>query len=92
MVVIQQVTREVRGEGLWDLLYTNDLVITAESEKEAVRKFSVWKKEMLTRRLQVNIKSMVATKCILCSSHNFTFSEFLRLKLKTVYLEFLLSQ
>ena len=39
VVVMQEVTRDARGEGLWDLLYADDLVITAESEDEAVRKF-----------------------------------------------------
>ena len=48
-------TRAARGEGLWDLLYADDLVITAESKEEAVRKFGVWKREMETRRLKVNI-------------------------------------
>ena len=42
-VVMQETTRAGRGEGLWDLLYADDLVITAESEEEAVRKF-VWKR------------------------------------------------
>ena len=48
-------TREARGEGLLDLLYADDLVITAESEEEAVRKFGVWKIEMETRGLKVHI-------------------------------------
>ena len=34
---------------------TDNLVITAESEKEAVRKFGVWKREMETLGLKVNI-------------------------------------
>ena len=46
VVVIQEATKEVRGERLWDLLYTDDLVMTAESEEEAVRKFGVWKRGM----------------------------------------------
>ena len=37
------------------MLHADDLVITAESEEEAVRKFGVWKREMETRRLKVNI-------------------------------------
>ena len=36
-------------------VYKNGKQITAESEKEAVRKFSVWKREMETRELKVNI-------------------------------------
>ena len=43
--VMQEATREARGEGLWDLLYADDLVITAESEEEAVRKFGEWKRD-----------------------------------------------
>ena len=37
-----------------DLLYAN-LMITDESEKEAARKSGVWKREMETRGLKVNI-------------------------------------
>ena len=48
MVVMQEVTRATRSEGLWDLLYTYDLLITAQSEEEANRKFGVWKREMET--------------------------------------------
>ena len=43
------------GEGLWDLLYGDDLVITGESEEEAVRKFGVWRREIETRGLKVSI-------------------------------------
>ena len=55
VVVMHKATRAARGEGLWDLLYADDLMITAESEEEAARKFSVWKREMETRGLKVNI-------------------------------------
>ena len=54
VVVMQEATREARGEGLWDLLYAHDLVIAAESE-EAIKKFGVWKREMENRGLKVNI-------------------------------------
>ena len=43
VVVMQEATRTARGEGVRNL-YANDLVITAESEEEAVRKFGAWKK------------------------------------------------
>ena len=52
---MQEATRAARSEGLWDLLYAYDLVITAESKKEAVRNFGVWKREMESRGLKVNI-------------------------------------
>ena len=64
VVVMQEATRAARGEGLWDLLYTDDLVITAKSEEEAVRKFSVWKREKETRGLKVNInKTKLMVMC-----------------------------
>ena len=49
VAVMQEAAREARGEGLWDLLNVNDIVITGESEEEAVRKFGVRKREMETR-------------------------------------------
>ena len=56
VVVMQEATRAARDERLWDLLYADDLVITTESEKKAVRKFGVWNlREMETRGLEVNI-------------------------------------
>ena len=55
VVVMQEATRTARGDNMWDLLYADDLVITAESEEEAVRKFSIWKREMETRGLKVNM-------------------------------------
>ena len=58
---MQEETRAARGEGLWDLLYADELVITAESEGEAVRKFVVWKREMETRGLKININKIKLT-------------------------------
>ena len=53
--VMQEATRAARGEGLWVLLYVDNLVITAESEEKVIRKFGVWKREMETRGLKVGI-------------------------------------
>ncbi len=44
IVVMQEATKEARGEGLKELLYVNDLVLMAESEEEAVEKFRAWKR------------------------------------------------
>ena len=52
VVVMQEATRAARGEVLWNLLYANDLVITVESEEEAVRILVYGKKEMETRGLK----------------------------------------
>ena len=36
VVVMQEAVKAARGEGLWDLLCANDLVITVESEEKVV--------------------------------------------------------
>ena len=55
VVVMQEVTKDVRGESLWELLYADDLVIIAESEEQVVRRFNEWKTELKTRGLKVNM-------------------------------------
>ena len=40
-VIMKEATRTARGEGLRNLLYADELVITAESEEETVRKIGV---------------------------------------------------
>ena len=55
VAAMQEATRAARGEGLWDLLHVDDLVIAAESEEEAVTKFGVWKRKIETRGLKVII-------------------------------------
>ena len=57
VVVMQEATRAARGERSWDKSYADDLVITAKSEEEAVRKFGVWKIEIETRVLTVNMNN-----------------------------------
>ena len=46
----------IRGErrGLWELLYADDLVITAESEEEAISSFNSWKAGLEKRGLKIN--------------------------------------
>ena len=55
VVVVQEVTKDLRGESLCELLCTDDLVIIAESEEQVVRKFNEWKRELETRGLKVNM-------------------------------------
>ena len=40
-----EATREVRGDSIWRLLYTDELVLTAESEQRVVGMFERWKQE-----------------------------------------------
>ncbi len=56
IVVMQEATKEARREGLKELLYADDLVMMAESEEEAVEKFTTWKGEMERRGLRVKME------------------------------------
>ncbi len=62
IVVMQEAAKEARREGLKELLYADDLVLFAESEKEAVEKFRTWKREMERRGLRVNIEKTKVVK------------------------------
>ena len=65
ITVMEEATKAARGEGPWELLYADDLVLTAESEDEAVNMFNRWKGEMEKRGLKVNMektKTMVTGK------------------------------
>ena len=55
VVVLQEVTKDVSGESLWELLYVDNLVIIAKSEEQIVWRFNVWKREFKTRGLMVNM-------------------------------------
>ena len=55
VLVMEEATREVR-EGLWELLYADDLVITAENEEGAIDRFNDWKTGMENRGLKINME------------------------------------
>ena len=55
VLVMEEATRGDR-RGLWELLYADDLVITAESMAEASERFNSWKRGMETRGLKVNME------------------------------------
>ena len=54
-IVLEEATKECRTEVPWELLYADDLVLTARSRSEVIDKFSVWKEAMEKRGLKVNI-------------------------------------
>ena len=56
IVVMQEATKEERGENLKELLYADDLVLMAETEEEVVERFSAWKRGIEKRGLKVNMK------------------------------------
>ena len=65
ILVIEEATKECGGGSIWELLYADDLVLTAESKEEVERKFVDWKQAMARRGMKVNIgksKIMVTGK------------------------------
>ena len=64
-LVMEEATKECRRGLPWDILYADDLVLTAESMDELVLQFGRWKDALETRGLKVNIsktKVMVTGK------------------------------
>ena len=55
VLVLEEATKGGR-RGLWEMLYADDLVITAESKEAAVRRFNIWKREMEKRGMRVNME------------------------------------
>ncbi len=50
---MEKATKLARGDGPWELLYADDLVLTAESKKEVADMFNRWKEEMKQRGLKI---------------------------------------
>jgi len=56
IAVMQEATKEERGENLKEVLYADDLALMAETEGEVVERLSAWKRGMETRGLKVNME------------------------------------
>ena len=67
VVVMEEATKECRTGDPWELLYADDLVLTAEAKEEVERRFIDWRQAMERRGLKVNMaktKMMVTGKKI----------------------------
>ena len=54
ITVMEEATKECKGTGPWELLYADDLVLTAISKQEAMNLFHNWKNGVEKRGLRVN--------------------------------------
>ena len=62
ITVMGEATKLTKGDDLWELLYADGLVLTAESKEEGTDMFNRWKEGMEQRGLKINTektKSMV---------------------------------
>ena len=55
IIVLEALSREFRTGCLWELLYADDLMISAESMEELLVKVQTWKTEMEKKGLHVNM-------------------------------------
>ena len=66
IIVMEALSRHFRTGCPWELLYADDLVIIAETLSELLEKFGVWKANLESKRLRVNVDKAK----ILVSAHN----------------------
>ena len=55
ILVIDEATKECRVDEIWELLYADDLALTAETKEEAEQKFFDWRQAMARRGMLVNV-------------------------------------
>ena len=55
IIVLEALSREFRTGSPWELLYADDLMISAESMEELLVKVQTWKTEMEKKGLRVNM-------------------------------------
>ena len=55
IIVLEALSREFRTGCPWELLYADDLMISAESMEELLVKLKTWKAEMKRKGLRVNM-------------------------------------
>ena len=65
IIVLEALSREFRCGVPWEDLYADDLVITAESLEECVRRILTWKEAMEEKGLRVNAGK---TKIVICGT------------------------
>ena len=65
VLVMDVLSREIRNEELWELLYADDLVITAENEVDLQRRVTEWQESLERGGLKMNVNKtevMVSSK------------------------------
>ena len=63
ILVLEALSREFRGELPWELLYADDLVLLAKSERELMEKIRTWRVQMEKKGLRVNMEKTKVMRC-----------------------------
>ena len=56
IIVMDEATRGARKGSPWELVYADDLIVTAETEQEVIESFERWRDAMKLRGLKVNME------------------------------------
>jgi len=57
VIVMEALPREFRVALPWELFYTDDLVVIAETENDLIKRLSEWKDNMENRGVRVNMNN-----------------------------------
>jgi len=55
VIVMEAISREFRVAVPWELLYADDLAVTAETEEELIKRHSDWKDNVESKGVRVNM-------------------------------------
>jgi len=55
VIVMETLSREFRVTLPWELLYADDLVVTAETEHDLIKRLNEWKDNLENRGIRVNM-------------------------------------
>ena len=70
IIVMEEVTKDGRSGGFWDILYADDIVLTAESIEELQDMFNKWNQQLTSKGFKINMnksKFMISgkEKCVI---------------------------
>ena len=63
ITVVDAITEEIHGEGFWELLFADDLVVTARSEDELQNRIIRWQEKLESQGLRVNARKTEVMAC-----------------------------
>jgi len=66
VIVMEAISREFRVALPWELLYADDLAVIAETEEELIKRLHVWKENVESNGMRVNMnktKVMISGEC-----------------------------
>jgi len=70
VIVVEAISREFRVALPWELLYADDLAVTAEIEKELIKRLNEWKDNVESKGMRVSMNKKlryrrVTARCVL---------------------------